>query len=199
MFMSAAQVRLRKPQQEISSKNITVTFVEGEDSLDYTGSELTPEPTVVYTGSGQTTLVKGTDYDVSYRNNIEPGKATVIVKGKGTYTGIVEAEFTINAVEETISDYEKVSVITGKGVYPELPGTVIANTNIGQKVMEVQWDWIASSRLNRLGTFEVQGTVIETDALVTAKVTVSEIVGVRQVTLATVVGVAPQMPETVTV
>ncbi len=199
MFMSAAEVRLRKPQQEISSKNITVTFVEGEDSLDYTGSELTPEPTVVYTGSGQTTLVKGTDYDVSYRNNIEPGKATVIVKGKGTYTGIVEAEFTINAVEETISDYEKVSVITGKGVYPELPGTVIANTNIGQKVMEVQWDWIASSRLNRLGTFEVQGTVIETDALVTAKVTVSEIVGVRQVTLATVVGVAPQMPETVTV
>ncbi|MEY8392970.1 Ig-like domain-containing protein [Lachnospiraceae bacterium 45-W7] len=198
-YMSAAEVRLRKPQQELSSKNTTVSFAEGAGSLDYTGSELRPEPTVVYNDGTEKTLVKGTDYELDYRNNVEPGKATVIVKGTGIYTGIVEAEFTIRAVQETIDGYEAVSVTTGKGVYPELPGTVIANTNFGQKVMEVQWDRIAASRLNKFGTFRVQGTVIETDAQVSAEVTVCDIIGIKQVTLTTVEGIAPQMPEKVTV
>ncbi|NBH15807.1 DUF4982 domain-containing protein, partial [Lachnospiraceae bacterium] len=193
-FMSAAEVRVRNSKKELHGDNTTVSFES--NVFDYTGSELKPEPTVTFQGN---TLTNGSDYNLSYRNNIEPGTATVAVEGIAGYTGVVEAEFTINPVNEAISDYEQVNVTTEKGVYPELPGTVIANTNIGQKVMEVRWDRIAASRLNKLGTFNLQGTVTETNVQVTAKVTVCDVIGVRQVTLATVKGTVPVMPEKVLV
>ena len=61
------------------------------------GSPARPEPVVtdLFTGA---TLVKGTDYDVSYTNNAAPGVATVIAIGKaGTaYEGVIaERDFTI--------------------------------------------------------------------------------------------------------
>lgn len=58
----------------------------------YTGKTRKPAPVVKY---GSATLVKGTDYTVSYKNNINAGKATVIVTGKGNYTGTKSAAFTI--------------------------------------------------------------------------------------------------------
>ncbi|NBH15775.1 DUF4982 domain-containing protein, partial [Lachnospiraceae bacterium] len=198
-FMSAAEVRVRVSEKNVlHNGNTQVTLTD--NSLNYNGSALKPEPTVVYKGeSGDVTLTKGTDYKLSYRNNVEPGTATVVVEGIANYTGIVEAEFTINSVEQSVDSYDAVSVTTEKGVYPELPGTVIANTNVGQKLMEVQWDRIADSRLKKFGTFNIYGTVIETDTRVTAEVTVCDVVGIQQVTLVTVVGVAPQMPDKVTV
>lgn len=62
-----------------------------------TGSPITPEPTVTVSfGDSRTeTLTKGTDYDVSYENNIDFGTATVTVTGKGNYTGMVSTTFKI--------------------------------------------------------------------------------------------------------
>ncbi|MDD6069293.1 MAG: YDG domain-containing protein, partial [Clostridiales bacterium] len=42
-----------------------------------------------------TTLVKGTDYTVSYTNNINAGTATVVIQGKGNYSGRITKTFTI--------------------------------------------------------------------------------------------------------
>ena len=47
----------------------------------------------VYYGYEQ--LTEGTDYDVTYRDNINAGTATVIVTFKGDYTGTLEKNFTI--------------------------------------------------------------------------------------------------------
>ena len=49
-----------------------------------TGSEITPEPTVVVNGR---TLIKDTDYTVSYTDNTNLGTATVTVTGKNNYKG----------------------------------------------------------------------------------------------------------------
>lgn len=49
----------------------------------YTGSALKPAPMVKW---GSTKLKNGTDYTVSYKNNVKLGKATVTIKGKGNYT-----------------------------------------------------------------------------------------------------------------
>ena len=46
---------------------------------------------------GTTTLKSGTDYTVSYKNNINAGTATVKITGKGNYTGTVSKTFTISA------------------------------------------------------------------------------------------------------
>ncbi len=43
----------------------------------------------------KTVLKKDVDYTVSYVNNIYPGKATLIIKGKGEYAGTKKINFTI--------------------------------------------------------------------------------------------------------
>lgn len=62
---------------------------------NFTGSALTPKPTVTYQGK---TLAEGTDYTLSYRNNINLGTATVVVTGKNNFRGTKAVEFTITAL-----------------------------------------------------------------------------------------------------
>ena len=58
----------------------------------YTGKFCTPKPTVTLAGK---TLREGTDYTLSYKNNIEVGTATVAIVGKGNYAGAKTATFQI--------------------------------------------------------------------------------------------------------
>lgn len=60
----------------------------------YTGAEIKPSVTVK---EGAKTLKEGTDYTVSYQNNINIGTAKVIVTGKDHYAGTVEKTFAIAA------------------------------------------------------------------------------------------------------
>ena len=64
-----------------------------ETEYPETGSPVTPKVKVAVTGGN--ILVKGTDYDLSYENNISPGTAQVTVTGKGNYKGSVTKSFTI--------------------------------------------------------------------------------------------------------
>jgi len=65
----------------------------------YTGKALTSAPTVKL---GDVTLTSGTDYTVSYKNNVNAGKATVTVTGKGNYTGSASGTFTINKAKVAV-------------------------------------------------------------------------------------------------
>jgi len=58
----------------------------------YTGKAIKPSVTVK---DGKTKLKKGTDYTVSYSCNTDIGIATVIIKGKGKYSGTVGQNFNI--------------------------------------------------------------------------------------------------------
>lgn len=58
----------------------------------YTGSAQEPKPTVVAAGS---VLREGTDYTLSYSNNVNVGTASVTIKGKGNYRGSVTKNFKI--------------------------------------------------------------------------------------------------------
>lgn len=60
----------------------------------YTGSALRPAPAVTVSGKA---LKLGTDYTLSYSNNIKVGTATVTVTGKGAYSGSVSKTFKIKA------------------------------------------------------------------------------------------------------
>ncbi|MBQ9391871.1 MAG: hypothetical protein IJU02_06740, partial [Lachnospiraceae bacterium] len=51
---------------------------------DYTGSAITPDVKLYL---GTTELVKDTDYVVNYKNNINPGTATIEISGRGNYAG----------------------------------------------------------------------------------------------------------------
>ncbi len=72
---------------DISSATLSTIYEQ-----TWTGSAITPEPTVTYSG---TPLVKDTDYTLSYTNNVNLGTATVTATGIGSYTGSVSKDFTI--------------------------------------------------------------------------------------------------------
>ncbi len=58
----------------------------------YTGTEQRPGVRIVYQGK---TLQEGTDYTLTFENNINIGTAVVRITGKGAYEGTVQKEFLI--------------------------------------------------------------------------------------------------------
>ena len=71
------------PVQAAAKKNLAKANIRlGTTSYTYNGKKRTPKVTVKY---GKKTLKKNRDYTVSYRNNQYTGKATVQIKGKGSY------------------------------------------------------------------------------------------------------------------
>ena len=64
----------------------------------FTGSEIRPAVTVTCDGN---TLSEGSDYTLSYKNNINPGTGTIIVTGKGVYKGTLKTTFLITSADGT--------------------------------------------------------------------------------------------------
>ena len=73
------------PAKTTKSKSISKATVSlSATKLIYNGSAKKPAVAVKLNGKK---LVKGRDYTLTFKNNIRPGKATVTIKGKGSYTG----------------------------------------------------------------------------------------------------------------
>lgn len=64
----------------------------------YTGKQIKPALTIKM---GSKTLTAGTHYTAAYTNNINPGKATVTISGKGSYTGTLTKTFKIKPAAVT--------------------------------------------------------------------------------------------------
>ena len=112
------------------------------ESFTYTGSEIEPEVTVKYpvisleTGPDYITLVQGTDYTVSYINNVnvpEPDsndQPQVIITGMGNYTGTARGWFGIDQ-----ADFSEVTIAPivdqtwlGTAIEPEVTITYNGNS-----------------------------------------------------------------------
>ena len=125
---------------KIVGTSISHATVEGiEKSYIYTGKAYVPEPSVYVKG---VKLEAGTDYEFSYTNNVNAGKATVIISGKGKYSGTLKKYFRItayNILEKdevkliSVSPIEdvKYAAITKSGARPEVSviydGKVLVN------------------------------------------------------------------------
>ena len=75
---------------KIRDAEITLT----PKNLLYTGKAQAPAVTVVYGEKGRK-LVEGTDYRLTYTDNINVGTAKVVITGTGRFTGSVTKTFTI--------------------------------------------------------------------------------------------------------
>lgn len=101
----------------------------------YDGTQKKPEPVVTAFGAN---LVKGTDYTLSYSNNINAGTATVTVTGIGNYSGtktktysIAKANGSISLSKTTLSIRNKNSdtfTVTATGAI----SAVSSNTNVAR-------------------------------------------------------------------
>lgn len=131
-------------EQPAGKKTISDSHVAiSQTSYVYDGTAKTPAVTVK---DGNTILKEGTDYTVTYENNINAGTAKVTVTGKGDYKGAVTKTFAITIEKGTthivgaykyqVTDAQTVSM-TGinnkKTAKIKVPATVI----IGGKVFKV--------------------------------------------------------------
>lgn len=98
--------------QDISDKTITLSY----DKTTYSG--IAQKPTVTIEG-----LVSGTDYTVSYADNIDVGTAQVTVQGVGRYAGTITATFVIEAADiaaETVRVFPPVVLYDGEEHRPSV-------------------------------------------------------------------------------
>ncbi|MBR1750068.1 MAG: cellulase family glycosylhydrolase [Ruminococcus sp.] len=112
----------------ITLKNIADTQNDWIGNLFYTGSAIKPTVTL-HDYSANYILKEGTDYTLTFKNNISAGTATATVTGKGSYQGTKTITFDIakypfyQGVE--ISTSKASYGYTGKEVHPSV--TVKAN------------------------------------------------------------------------
>ncbi len=78
----------------INPKSIAGVSVTGVENRIYTGSAHTQS---LHITDGNYALQNGVDYTLSYKNNINPGTATITIKGIGKYTGTITRTFTISS------------------------------------------------------------------------------------------------------
>lgn len=95
--------------------NISETKVDNISSKVYTGKSICPDISAKYNGSR---LVKGVDYILSYKNNQNVGKASIIVTGKGKYKGTLVKTFNIRPTK-----------VTGLKIYQAYSSSIILNWN----------------------------------------------------------------------
>ena len=120
---------------EITSYNLTggKITVNPVSSMTYTGNEIKPIPTVVY--DNKITLVSGTDYTLSYSDNVNVGTGTITITGKGNYSGTITTTFQITkaTMQVEASDYtgtfdNQDHTITVKPTWPSSGATIYYST-----------------------------------------------------------------------
>ena len=133
------------PKVDISKCKVTVK------DQTYTGKALKPAVTVKY---GSATLKQDTDYTVTYKNNVKPGKATVTVTGKGSYTGSAKVTFRILVPLSKCRFTVKSQTYTGKALQPAV------TVKYGSKVLKKGTDYTVSYKNNKavgVATVTVKG------------------------------------------
>ena len=108
-----------KQKITVKPKALTANMVQSIASQPYTGSTIEPTVTVK---DGRKTLIAGTDYTVTYKDNTNVGTATATVTGTGNYTGSVETKFNITAKALTASMVQNIAAqtYTGSPIVPKL-------------------------------------------------------------------------------
>ena len=85
-------------QTDLTGATVTLN----PSSYDYDGTAHCPKVSGIRKGTRRyNSLVEGTDYDITYANNVNAGEATATLTFKGNYTGTATKNFTINPIDLT--------------------------------------------------------------------------------------------------
>lgn len=84
---------------KVNAADISSAQIQAIGSQNYTGKAVTPQPKVTWQS---VTLAAGTDYAVSYANNVNAGTAKMAISGKGNFTGTKSVNFSIVKVDRNV-------------------------------------------------------------------------------------------------
>lgn len=144
-----------KKTYTIAPASITKATVTGVSNKVYTGKAITPIPVVKL---GTKTLVKGTDYTVSYKNNKAMGKAVVTIAGKGNYNGKILKAFRINPKKATLKSVTSPKAKKMKVTYAKQAGvsgyeilySTSSNFSKGKKTVTVKKAGTVTKTISKL-------------------------------------------------
>ncbi|MBO7567045.1 MAG: InlB B-repeat-containing protein [Bacteroidales bacterium] len=115
----------------VEIKTLTADNIADIPDKTYNGSAIDPEVVVT---DGENTLTRGTDYTVTYTDNVNAGtSAKVTITGVGAYAGEVTKTFTINPKEISISWGTTTLTYNGAAQAP----TATAGNLIGEDVCTI--------------------------------------------------------------
>ena len=155
---------------DLSAATVTVS------NATYTGKALSPAVKVVLDGK---TLVKGTDYKVSYTNNVKAGKGTATVSaisGSG-FCGSKSATFTIAKAAQKLTVTAKTktlkaktlkkkalvvkpaALVSVKGSFGTVTYTMKAADAKSKKVLTIKSGKVTVKKKTKKGTYKVKVTV----------------------------------------
>ena len=132
-----------------SNKLLSKATVAAIADQEYTGDQI--RPTVTVTSADKKTLKEGTDYTVTYNNNVLVGTATVTITGTGDYAGTITAAFdivgiSINDATVTVANQQ---TYTGSALTP-----VVTVKVDGKELTTADYD-VAYSNNTNVGTATV--------------------------------------------
>lgn len=106
----SVRVRIKVP---VKRRTIKKSWVKLASKASYTGKAIKDNFTV---RDSRYKLVQGKDYQVTYYNNKELGKATIKIKGIGNYQGSVRLQYEIvqKSIKNLSCEYTKTKTYTGK-------------------------------------------------------------------------------------
>lgn len=152
---------------ELSTCKVMVVLKEAV----YTGAAVKALVTVT---DGAETLKEGTDYSLSYKDNVDAGTATVKIIGKGNYTGTMTKTFTIQP--QSLSK-AKLSLTLAKYFYDGKAHKPRAVVTIGNRTLALGKDYeisysnninIGTAKATIIGKNNYAGTLTKT-FFITAK------------------------------
>ena len=106
-----------KKNFNIVARGISDTTIGSIPNQTYTGNSISALPVITYNGA---TLTKGTDYTLTYSNNVNVGTGTVTIKGQGNFKGTTSKTFSISARAMSDTSVANVSsqTYTGNSISP---------------------------------------------------------------------------------
>lgn len=160
--------------KDISKFTATLSAI----SYTYTGTQRKPTVTLK---DGTTALKSGTDYTVTYSNNINKATAKVTITGKGNYTGTINKTFTIKAKalsKTTLSGVSASYKYTGKNITPTVTlkdGTKKLVKNTDYTVTYKNNKAVGTATITIKGKGNYSGTVTKTFKIIPKNVTVKSV------------------------
>ena len=121
--------------------NILKANITGILDKIYDGKVITQSITLKYNGVN---LEKGIDYIISYSNNTKPGKAKIVITGKGAYKGTVEKTFLITPKKLTgleVSDKTTSKITLSWTKHDGVTGYKIYSYNSSKK----KWEYVGKT------------------------------------------------------
>ena len=147
----------------ITARSLSETEIESVPSQNYTGSNITPVPSITF---DTRPLTNGVDFECSYENNINVGTATITITGKGNFEGSEVVTFEIGSlvissltlgittfVYDTVEKFPGVTVKYGSTILTQnvdytIEGDISA-TNVGEYVITIKGIGAYNGTLNK--------------------------------------------------